>query len=166
MTPSKRLPSKLSLRQLRNQATNLLRAIQAGEPDAIRRIGEFHPRFSDSFQAEIAAAEIVLADAQLVIARELGFDSWPRLKKHFDSLSHSATNMHRLVIEGNLQAVQEAVAQDPESVNEPNGSGLSPLTPPRFVTTGRQLTFCWSMERSLIFSPARFWARRPTPRFC
>ncbi len=102
-------------------------ALQAGEPDAIRRIGESHPRFSDSSQAEIAAAEIVLADAQFVIARELGFDSWPRLKKHFDSLSRSATNMHRLVIEGNVQAMQEAVAQDPESVNEPNESGLSPL---------------------------------------
>jgi ankyrin repeat protein len=35
--------------------------------------------------------------------------------------------MHRLVIEGNMQAMQEAVAQDPESVNEPNESGLSPL---------------------------------------
>jgi ankyrin repeat protein len=127
MTPSEKLPPKPSLRQLRNQAKNLLRALQAGEPDAIRRIGESHPRFSDSSQAEIAAAEIVLADAQFVIARELGFDSWPRLKKHFDSLSRSATNMHRLVIEGNMQAMQEAVAQDPESVNEPNESGLSPL---------------------------------------
>ena len=127
MTPSEKLPQKPSLRQLRNQAKNLLRALQAGEPDAIRRIGASHPRFFDSSQAEIAAAEIVLADAQLVIARELGFDSWPRLTKHFDSLSRSATNMHRLVIEGNMQAMQEAVAQDPESVNELNESGLSPL---------------------------------------
>ena len=106
MTPCERLPPKPSLRQLCNQAKNLLRAIQAGEPDAIRRIGESHPRFADSFQAEIAAAEIVLADAQFVIARELGFDSWPRLKKHFDSLSRSATNMHRLVIEGNIDQRQ------------------------------------------------------------
>ena len=127
MTPSEKLPQKPSLRQLRNQAKNLLRALQAGEPDAIRRIGEYHSRFSDSSQAEIAAAEIVLADAQLVIARELGFDSWPRMKKHFDSLSRSVTNMHRLVIEGNMQAMQEAVAQDPESVNEPDEFGLSPL---------------------------------------
>jgi ankyrin repeat protein len=127
MTPSEKLPQKPSLRQLRNQAKNLLRALYAGEPDAVRRIGESHPRFADSSQAEIAAAEIVLADAQFVIARELGFDSWPRLKKHFDSLSRSATNLHRLVIEGNLQAMQEAVAQDPESVNQPNESGLLPL---------------------------------------
>jgi ankyrin repeat protein len=127
MPPSEKLPPKPSLQQLRNQAKDLLRALQAGEPDAIRRIGESHPRFSDSSQAEIAAAEIVLADAQLVIARELGFDSWPRLKKHFESLSQRATSMHQLVTGDNVQAMQEAVAQDPESVDQPNESGLPPL---------------------------------------
>ena len=62
-----------------------------------------------------------------MIARELGFDSWPRLKKHFESLSQPATSMHQLVTEDNVQAMQEAVAQDPESVNQPNESGLPPL---------------------------------------
>ena len=50
MTPSEPLPPKPNLRQLRNQAKDLLQAIQAGEPDAIRRIGQSHPRFSDSSQ--------------------------------------------------------------------------------------------------------------------
>lgn len=36
-------------------------------------------------------------------------------------------SMHELVTEENVQAMQEAVAQDPESVNEPNESGLPPL---------------------------------------
>jgi ankyrin repeat protein len=127
MTPSQQLPPKPSLRQLRNQAKDLLQALQAGEAEAIRRIAASHPRFSGSSQAEIAAAEIVLADAQLVIARELGFDSWPRLKKHCDSLSQSASSMHELVTGDNVQAMKEAVAQDPESVNELNESGLPPL---------------------------------------
>ena len=127
MTPSEKLPAKPSLRQLRNRAKDLLRALQAGEPDAIRRIGESHPRYSGSSQAEIAAAEMVLADAQLVIARESGFDSWPRLKTHIESLSQPATSMHRLVTGDNLQAMREAVARDPESVNQPNESGLPPL---------------------------------------
>ena len=72
MTPSEPLPSKPSLRQLRNQAKDLLQAAQAGEPDAIRRIGESHPRFSGLSQAGPAATEIVLADAQFVIARRVG----------------------------------------------------------------------------------------------
>jgi hypothetical protein len=127
MAPSEQLPPKPSLRQLRNRAKDLLQALQAGEPDAIRRIRESHPRFSGSSQAENAAAEVVLADAQLVIARELGFDSWPRLKKHLESLSQRPTSMHRLVTGDNEEAMQEAVAQDPESVNQPNESGLPPL---------------------------------------
>ena len=127
MAHSEQLPPTPSLRQLRNQSKDLLQALQAGEPDAIRRIGESHPRFSDSSQAEIAAAEIVLADAQFVIARELGFDSWPRLKKYFDSLSQLARSMHELVTGDDVQAMREAVAQDPESVNELNESGLPPL---------------------------------------
>ena len=69
----------------------------------------------------------MLADAQLVMARELGFDSWPRLKKHVESLAQPMRSMHELVTGDNVQAMREAVARDPESVNEPNESGLPPL---------------------------------------
>ena len=48
----------------------------------------------------------------------MGFDSWPGLKKHFESLSRTATSMHELVTGDNLQVMQQAVAHDPESVNE------------------------------------------------
>lgn len=37
------------------------------------------------------------------------------------------TSMHELVTENNVQPMQEAVARDPESVNELNESGLPPL---------------------------------------
>ena len=45
-----------------------------GDLNAIHRIVESHPGFSGSSQAQIAAAGIALADAQLVIARRLGFE--------------------------------------------------------------------------------------------
>lgn len=108
MRPFKQLPSNPSLRQLRNQAKDLHQAYRAGEPNAIRRIGDLHPRFSGSSQAEIAAAEIVLADAQLVIARELGFDSWPKLNTHIESLSSRAPSGHELVTDSR---VEEAIAE-------------------------------------------------------
>ena len=127
MSHSHQLRPDANLRQLRNQAKDLCRACREGDPNAIHRIGQTHPSFSGLTETEIAAAGIVLADAQLVIARELGFDSWPKLKKHFESLSQSATSMHELVTEDNVQAMQEAVAQDPESVNQLNESGLPPL---------------------------------------
>lgn len=127
MSDSRQLPPGANLRQLRNQAKDLCRACRKGDPDAIRRIGESHPSFSGQTQAEIAATGIVLADAQFVIARELSFDSWPKLKKHVEALSEPAVSMHDLVTRNNVQAMQEAVAQDPESVNRLNESGLPPL---------------------------------------
>ncbi len=98
MAPSEPLPPDPNLRQLRNQAKDLHKAQEAGDPSALRRIGESHPRFSGLSQAEIAAAEIVLADAQLVIARELGFRSWPKLKAHVRSLSSPPLSARAVVI--------------------------------------------------------------------
>src|SRR6516162_4933731 len=127
MSQSRSFPPDANLRQLRNQAKDLRRACRNGDPAAFRRIGESHPRFSGLPEAEIAAAGVALADAQLAIARELGFDSWPKLKKHFESLSPPATSMHELVTQDNVQAMQAVVAGDPESVNQLNESGLPPL---------------------------------------
>lgn len=36
--------------------------------------------------SEILSANFALADAQLVIAREYGFDSWPKFAKHIGGL--------------------------------------------------------------------------------
>ncbi len=105
MPPSEHLPP--SLRQLRNQAKDLHKAQKAGDPSALRRIGAFHPRFSGSSQAEIAAAEIVLADAQLVIARELGFRSWPKLKTHIESLAAPALSAQAVVNKEEARAAAE-----------------------------------------------------------
>lgn len=127
MSHSSPLPPEANLRQLKNQAKDLCRACREGDPHAIRRMRQTHPNFSGLSQTEIAAAGIQLADAQLVIARESGFESWPRLKQHIESLSLSTTNMHQLVTSDDVQAMREAVAQNPESVNQLNESGLPPL---------------------------------------
>lgn len=121
------LPPNPSLRQLRNQAKDLCQRHSDGDPDAIRRVGQSHPRFSALPQTEIPGAAIVLADAQLVIARELGFDSWPKLKKHIESLSSTAISLHELVTGDDLQAMEEAVAHSPQLVNQCDESGLPPL---------------------------------------
>src|SRR5262245_1890859 len=120
MSQPRSLPPAANLRQLRNQAKDLHRACRNGDRVAIRRIGVSHPRFSGLPDAEIAAAGIALADAQLVIARELGFDSWPKLKRHVESLSPSGKSLHELVKEDNMQAIRATVAAAPESVNQLN----------------------------------------------
>ena len=80
--PVKPLPSDPDLEHLKHQAKDVLRAQQAGTLEACQRIREFHPRFRAASDAAIAGAAFTLSDAQLTIARERGFQSWPKLRAH------------------------------------------------------------------------------------
>lgn len=64
------LPERPDLGQLRRQAKELRRSALAGDGDAIERLRR---------HADVDLATATLSTAQLVIARELGFASWPRL---------------------------------------------------------------------------------------
>jgi hypothetical protein len=61
------LPERPDLDQLRHQAKDLLRAATSGDARAVGRI-------------RAVAEPLILASAQLAVAREYGFASWPRLK--------------------------------------------------------------------------------------
>src|SRR5262249_28012871 len=63
--PSSRLPARPSLEQLRKQAKERLRARRLTEPDA------------------------TLASVQFDLAREYGFESWPKLVEHIQKVSPS-----------------------------------------------------------------------------
>lgn len=69
---------RLNLEQQKKRAKELLKAIREDDPDAVARWEVHHPK--------AAASERQLADAQLVVARENGFPSWPRMKAHIDTL--------------------------------------------------------------------------------
>jgi hypothetical protein len=86
------LPPRPSLEFEHKEAKALLRRLRAGDADAIVRVREQHPTFDSS-----AAARARLADAQLVIAREYGFASWPRLVRWFSDVErqqHAHTPLH------------------------------------------------------------------------
>ncbi|MEA2244049.1 MAG: uncharacterized protein QOD24_3605 [Solirubrobacteraceae bacterium] len=61
------LPPRPDFGQLRRQAKDLLRAATCGDADALRRVRAVSDR-------------IVLASAQLAVAREYGLASWPKLR--------------------------------------------------------------------------------------
>lgn len=82
--PVRRLPSNPNLGHLKYQAKDLLKDHAARNPAAAQRIREFHPRFAKATDAEIFGVKLRLSDAQLTIARECGFPSWTRLKKHIE----------------------------------------------------------------------------------
>jgi hypothetical protein len=82
--PVKALPSNAALNHLKHQAKDLLKARTERDLQAAQRIREFHPRFKHAADATIFDAEFKLADAQLTIARERGFASWPKLKRRVE----------------------------------------------------------------------------------
>jgi hypothetical protein len=81
MSALRPLPPRPSLEFEHKQAKALLRQLRAGDPEAIERARVRHPSIDAS-----TPARIKLADAQLVIAREYGFTSWPRLVRYFGDL--------------------------------------------------------------------------------
>lgn len=78
------LPSRPSLEQARNQARELLRTFQAADPTAVERVRQHHPRAAEVTQP---GARFTLSDAQLVIAREAGLPSWPRLRRQIERIT-------------------------------------------------------------------------------
>ncbi|UJJ30922.1 DUF1835 domain-containing protein [Halopseudomonas maritima] len=77
---------RLNLEQQRKRAKDLLKSLNAGDPDALQRVSQHLPPRSQTLR---------LADAQLVIAREAGFASWPRLKQHIESISLANQQLQR-----------------------------------------------------------------------
>jgi ankyrin repeat protein len=74
----KQLPERPDLEQLKKQAKDLLEAVHAGMPEALVRIGrEERETFA-------------LNDAQRILAREYGFESWPKLKLHVETRTEEA----------------------------------------------------------------------------
>src|SRR5258708_7068032 len=76
------LPARPSLEQLQKQAKELLRQYRRGDAAAIERFRAAKPHNDDVKSPEA----VTLADAQFVLAREYGFETWAKLKHHVRAL--------------------------------------------------------------------------------
>jgi hypothetical protein len=72
--PSRRLPIRPDLEQVRHQAKDLLKAFRRGDAEAAADFAFFHPE-----PEKVTAESAKLADAQLVLARSYEASSWTRL---------------------------------------------------------------------------------------
>jgi hypothetical protein len=82
--PVRSLPSNPNLDHLKCQSRDLLKDHADRAQAAAQRIREFHPRFGGATDSEIFDSQLRLSDAQLAIAREYGFPSWTRLRRHIE----------------------------------------------------------------------------------
>jgi len=72
--------------QQKKQTRELLDAARAGDATAFERFHATHPQCGALSEHELRAHDFSLHEAQLVIAREYGFRSWPRLKAHIEQV--------------------------------------------------------------------------------
>ena len=82
---ARHLPPRPSLEQLRKQAKEFLRDYRAGDAAAAGRFHAVSSRFAEPGRSDLVS----LADAQYVMAREYGFEHWPKLVGHVKSISPS-----------------------------------------------------------------------------
>ena len=128
MTLSNNLPPHADIEQYKKQSKDLLKAFKAQHPTALRRFGVSHPRLRKLMGRELVNEAVKLADAQLVIAAELGFDRWQDLGTAVRSQSaiqqivptdqvERQRAFHRAGREGDVQYVERLLASDSSLVH-------------------------------------------------
>ena len=113
--PERHLPVHPDLTQLKHQAKDLLRALRAGDPQAIAEFQQHHPK-----RVEPAAAK--LADAQVVLARSYQVASWPRLVQ--------ACQMIDAIWEDDAETIRRLILQNPKLLHEDARGAPSNWGPP------------------------------------
>jgi hypothetical protein len=93
--------------QMKRLARELLEEYRAQWPDAVIEVVAHHRTATpESF---------ALHDAQFVLARSYGFDSWPKLKAAVDGVT--TARLHDAVQKGDVGAVRALLARRPEIVD-------------------------------------------------
>ncbi|HEU4794647.1 MAG TPA: hypothetical protein VFT02_03395 [Pyrinomonadaceae bacterium] len=105
---TRRLPNRPSLVQLRKQAKELLQQLRNGDPSALARLRNNKPEVSDP----------ILADAQYVLAREHGFESWPKLVHHLQAAHAPEIEQHRRIAEDLVAAYNSGEQDAARRLNE------------------------------------------------
>ena len=107
--PPRGLPGNANLEQLRNGAKSFQRAVRAGDAGAAEVVREFHPRLADAQPGSSELNGFTRADAQLVVARQFAFASWPKLKAHLELVGRYARSPHHEPVGGPLADDQSVI---------------------------------------------------------
>ena len=102
--PIRRMRQHPDLEQLKRQSKELLAAFRAADPSAVK---EVNACYDDPQRTTFA-----LHDAQLVIARSYGFDSWPKLKAYVDGVT--IKRLVEAVCIGDIERVRTMLKARPE----------------------------------------------------
>src|SRR5687768_742976 len=108
-----------SLDEYHRQAEALFDALRSGDQDAHWTFKWEHPRFRGQTVDAVKAAELNLADAQLVVARQYGFEDWPHLVMFTQALKAAAAVARfeaavEAVISGDIETLRRMLREYPD----------------------------------------------------
>src|SRR6516164_1807783 len=107
--PTRAMRENPDIDQLKRQAKELLEAYRASSPEAVAEVTAYH---RTSSPGKATPETFALHDAQFVLARSYGFESWPKLKAAVDGVT--AARLHEAVQQGDLSAARALLARRPE----------------------------------------------------
>lgn len=150
--PSRTLPARPSLAQLKRQATELQQLHRERKLASAARIVANHPRFKNEAPETVLDVALALADFQLVIAREYGFQSWAALKHEVEAASRVAkfkahpafADAVALLEAGDVPGLEALLAGRPDLIR-----ARTNLEPPYHYFTGATLLHhvAWNPSR-------------------
>jgi ankyrin repeat protein len=104
----------------------MLSVLATGERNAIRLVQLFHPEYARAADADIRAAQLTQDDAELILAREHGFETFEALAHQVEVLREKPTPF-RLAFEAikadNRAKFSALLKSDPDLVNAPGTNG-------------------------------------------
>jgi hypothetical protein len=132
---AKELPARPDLQRYKKLAKELTKIYKTGKPGTIRweqekvtvsreQLLRRHPRLAKLPEAERQSARFLLADAQFIIAREYGFQSWPKFARHLEGLAlrRSPVSLFEAaadaIITGDLPALRALLDERPQLIRE------------------------------------------------
>jgi hypothetical protein len=120
------LPPRPSLEQYKKRAKDLVKACKSGDPATIRawaaRWGNTDTRQIEQFARAKLAGSCALTSAQFVIARAHGFESWPKLAKHLETLARANSAVSAFetaadcIVSGDLGTLERLLREQPDLI--------------------------------------------------
>src|SRR5215471_10254902 len=110
--PTRAMRENPDIDQLKRQAKELLEAYRASSPEAVAEVTAYH---RTSSPGKATPETFALHDAQFVLARSYGFESWPKMKAAVDGVT--AAKLHAAAESGDLKTARELLTRRPEIVD-------------------------------------------------
>jgi ankyrin repeat protein len=145
-----------------DRVQGLLRTRQSAGPAALEQIRAWHPRFDGCSDEEIRQAPFTESDAQLVYAREHGFDTWDDLVERVNGIAAAPTPevaepflaAFRALSDGDLPALRSLLQRHPRLARQRGTNGNTLLNLAGSVAANRSSELRLSLVEALLSAGA------------